>query len=71
MLNLVQNYGIFTKLLFCRNYCQNKKKKETKDVEKTKAEGDSVATSQLMSRHNRREMTTDMLRQLNLCHNNN
>ena len=30
MLNLVKNYGIFTKLLFCKNYCQNRQKNSNK-----------------------------------------
>ena len=46
-------------------------KRETKDVEKTKVEADNVMTSQLMSRHNRREITKDMSQHLNLCCDNN
>ena len=30
MLNLFQNFGIFTKLLFCINYCQKKQKEQQK-----------------------------------------
>ena len=56
MLNLVQNYGIFTKLLFYSNYCQNKQKEQQKMLKR-------LRQKQIISQHNRREMTKDMSRQ--------
>ena len=38
MLILMQNYEIFSKLLFCRNYYQNKKKEQQKMPKRLKHE---------------------------------
>ena len=52
MLILMQNYGIFTKIIVL----QESRSKETKEQEKVlkilKQEANNVATSQHMSRHN-------------------